>query len=143
MQQVVGLMAEKATDQQVKDLLQKSVGGINQHTQALRMLLTAQGGNQSASGEQCRGMQGLVEEAKRHALDSILEGGLRDLEIIAQYQRMSHYGIAGFGTAAAYANAAGLKDDATKLKGMTSEIYTADQYSSQLAERAEKEAAQS
>jgi ferritin-like metal-binding protein YciE len=50
-------------------------------------------------------MEGLVAEAKKHALDEELEPSMRDLVIIAQYQRVSHYGLAGFGTAAAYAEA--------------------------------------
>ena len=47
----------------------------------------------------------------------------------------------GFGTAAAYASALGLKDDAAKLKAIVSDIYKADEYTSKLAERAEKAAA--
>lgn len=62
--------------------------------------------------------------------------------IIAQYQRMSHYGLAGFGTAAAYAGALGLKDDAAKPKAIASDIYKADEYTSKLAERSEQAAAQ-
>jgi ferritin-like metal-binding protein YciE len=63
---------------------------------------------------------------------------LRDLIVISQYQRMSHYGMAGFGTAAAYAEALGLKDDANKLKSIVKDIYQADNYTSELAQRAEK-----
>ena len=40
----------------------------------------------------------------------------QDAAIIAQYQRMSHYGLAGFGSAAAYAKALGRTDDEQKLK---------------------------
>ena len=68
---------------------------------------------------------------------------LRDLVIIAQYQRMSHYGLAGFGTAAAYAAALGEKNDAGKLSAIVKDIYKADEYTTQLAERAEKAAARS
>jgi ferritin-like metal-binding protein YciE len=55
-------------------------------------------------------MEGLVAEAKKHALDEELDPSLRDLAIVAQYPRMSHYGLAGFGTPAAYAEALGEKD---------------------------------
>jgi Domain of unknown function (DUF892) len=54
---------------------------------------------------------------------------------------MSHYGLAGFGTAAAYANALGMNDDAAKLKSIASDIYKADDYTSKLAERSEQAAA--
>ncbi len=47
---------------------------------------------------------------------------------------MTHYGIAGFGTAAAYARALGLKDDTKRLKGATKEIYLGDEFGTRLAE---------
>ena len=47
-------------------------------------------------------MEGLVKEALKHTVKEAPEKGeLLDIAIIAQYQRMSHYGIAGFGSAAA------------------------------------------
>ena len=54
--------------------------------------------------------------------------------IIAQHQRMTHYGIAGFGTAEAYAKALGLKEDAKKLADATKDIYGSDEFMSKLAE---------
>jgi len=139
MQRVMKTLSSKATDKKLKDLLDKSVSGIGQHTETLKSVLEAQGGK--VGKDHCKGMEGIVEEAKKHALDAELEGQLRDLVIIAQYQRMSHYGLAGFGTASAYADALGLKADATKLKGIVKDIYKADEYTSTLAERAQKAAA--
>ena len=83
-------------------------------------------------------MQGLVQEATKHALQSDLPPQLRDLEMVAQYQRMSHYGLAGFGTVAAYAEALGMSEEAGKLKSIVSDIYKADEYSSSLAESAQR-----
>lgn len=139
MQRVMKTLSQKASDKKLKDLLEKSVSGIGKHTETLRSVLEGQGGK--IGKEHCKGMEGLVEEAKTHALEEDLDGELRDLVIISQYQRMSHYGLAGFGTAAAYASALGLKDDATKLKSIVKDIYNADDYSSELAQRAEKAAA--
>ena len=69
-------------------------------------------------------MEGLVAEATKHGLEEAPEKGpVLDAVIIAQYQRMTHYGIAGFGTAAAYAKALGFKDDAAKLSAATKEIF--------------------
>ena len=62
------------------------------------------------------------------------KGPVLDVLIIAQYQRTTHYGIAGFGTAAAYAKALGLTDDAKKLREATKEIYGGDEYMTKLAE---------
>ena len=65
---------------------------------------------------------------------------LLDIVILAQYQRMSHYGLAGFGTAAAYAKALGMKDDASKLSSIVTDIHKGDDYASKLAEKCESAA---
>jgi len=134
MQRIVVKMAEQASTDPVKRLLQKSVNGIARHTATIRSMVEGYGGKK----DHCRGMEGLVEEAKKHALDTPLDPEVRDLELIAQYQRMSHYGLAGFGTATAYANVLGLTEDAQKLKQIVNDIYRADEYSTQLAVSAEQ-----
>jgi ferritin-like metal-binding protein YciE len=139
MQRVMQSLSDKASDATLKQLLARSVSGIGQHTASLKSILEAQGGN--VGKDHCKGMEGLVAEAKKHALEGEFEGQLQDIVIIAQYQRMSHYGLAGFGTAAAYANALGMNDDAAKLKSIASDIYKADDYTSKLAERSEQAAA--
>jgi ferritin-like metal-binding protein YciE len=139
MQQIMKSLSGKASDPKLKGLLEQSVAGIGKHTETLKSVLEGAGGK--IGKERCKGMEGLVAEAKKHALDEELEPSMRDLVIIAQYQRMSHYGVAGFGTAAAYAEALGEKDGAAKLKAIVKDIYKADEFTSQLAERAEKAAA--
>lgn len=136
MREIVQSFSDKATDPKIKQLFEQSVSGIEKHTQALRELVDADEGSPSP------GMQGLVSEATKHALESDLPSELRDLEMIAQYQRMSHYGLAGFGTVAAYAEALGMTAEADKLKSMVSEIYKGDAFASSLAEGAQKMAAQ-
>ena len=135
MRAIVQSFSDKATDPKIKQLFEKSVGGIEKHTQALRELVDAD------ESSPCPGMQGLIGEATKHALESDLPPDLRDLEMIAQYQRMSHYGLAGFGTVAAYAEALGMSEEAEKLKAMVSEIYKGDEFSSSVAESAQKTAA--
>jgi ferritin-like metal-binding protein YciE len=139
MQRVMQGLSDKASDSKLKEMLTQSVSGIGQHTATLKSILEAQGGN--IGKDHCKGMEGLVAEAKRHAIEAEMEGQLRDIVIVAQYQRMSHYGLAGFGTAAAYATALGMQEDAAKLKSIASDIYKADEYTSKLAERSEQAAA--
>ena len=87
-------------------------------------------------------MEGLVREAKAHVVDSGSgEDNLNYLLIISQYQRMSHYGLAGFGTAAAYAKALGRLDDENTLRSIVADIYKGDEIASRLAERLEAAAA--
>ena len=136
MQKIVQSFSEKASDPRIKDLFETSVSGISQHTQQLRAMMEA------GSDSPCPGMQGLIQEATQHALESDLAPQLRDLEMVAQYQRMSHYGLAGFGTVAAYAKALGMTEQAEKLKSIVSNIYKGDDYSSSVAEAAQRATAQ-
>ncbi|WP_375402763.1 ferritin-like domain-containing protein [uncultured Sphingomonas sp.] len=133
MGRVLKKIAGKASDAALGEMLTKSRTGIGEHTDILKELIAAQGGK--VSKEHCLGMEGLVTEATKHVVEEgPKKGPLRDAVIIAQYQRMTHYGIAGFGTAAAYAQALGLGGDVAKLKNATKEIYGGDEYMNRLAE---------
>lgn len=140
MQAVMKELSAKAVDDKLKKTLEASVSGIGKHTETLKSLLDA--ASEKSKKELCRGMEGLVREAKKHALsEAASDDVLSDLVIISQYQRMSHYGLAGFGTAAAYAAKLGRKDDETKLKSIVADIYKADEFSTRMAERLERAAA--
>lgn len=133
MLRVVRKIADKPTSSRLKQLLSKSEQGIADHTALLKDLLSAN--EEDVSKEHCKGMQGLCEEARKHVLEEGPDAGpVLDAVIIAQYQRMTHYGIAGFGTAAAYAEALGRTDEAEKLRQATKEIYRGDEYATTLAE---------
>ncbi len=139
MKRLLKKIAGKVDDADLKEMIQSSQDGIEQHTALLKALIEGQ--DEKVSKEHCKGMEGLVTEATKHVVEEGPERGpLLDAVIIAQYQRMSHYGIAGFGTAAAYAKALGLKDDASKLSTATKEIYGSDKYSSKLADTVNSEA---
>ncbi len=140
MAKTVRELSKHVADPKLKHMLVGSIEGITEHTATIKKLIVAAGGE--AKAEHCKGMEGLVAEALKHGLkERPTVDALADIEIIAQYQRMSHYGIAGFGSAVAYAKALGMGDDVTKLKGIVSSIYKADEYASHLAERLEKAAA--
>ena len=133
MSRLLKKITSKASDPALKGMLTTSQSGIAKHTDILKELIAGQ--DEKVSKEHCKGMEGLVEEATKHVLEEgPKKGPLLDVLIIAQYQRMTHYGIAGFGTAAAYAKALGLKDDEKKLKGATKDIYGGDEFMTKLAE---------
>lgn len=133
MARVLKKITTKASDEGLKDMLSKSQEGIAGHTDLLKELIAGQG--EKVAKEHCKGMEGLVEEATKHIIEEgPKKGPLLDVIIVAQYQRMTHYGIAGFGTAAAYAKALGLKDDSKKLRDATKDIYGGDEYMTKLAE---------
>lgn len=123
----------KASDKSLKENLVTTHEGITKHTAVLKSLIASNG--EKVSKEHCKGMEGLVAEAVKHTTEEApKKGPVLDAVIIAQYQRMTHYGIAGFGTAGAYAKALGLNDDVKALEAAVKEMYSGDEYMSKLAE---------
>ena len=133
MQRVLKKITSKAADEKLKEMLARSQEGIAKHSAIVKDLIASHEGK--VSKEHCKGMEGLVAEATKHVIEEgPKKGPLRDVIIIAQYQRMTHYGIAGFGTAAALAKALGLKEDNARLREATKEIYGGDEFMNRLAE---------
>lgn len=137
MSKVMGVMAGKAQDPELKRALENSITGISRHAATIRNLLEDTG--ETVKKEHCRGMEGLVTEATKHFTEEAPDSPeLLDIVMVAQYQRMSHYGLAGFGTAQAYAEALGLTEHANQLSAIVNDIYKGDEYASKLAEKAEQ-----
>ena len=128
-------IAKQATDRKLKDMLQTSQDGIAKHTDVLKALIEGQG--EKPKKEHCKGMEGLAAEALKHTVDEAPKSGpVLDAAIIAQYQRMTHYGITGFGTVAAFAKALKLHDDVNKLEAAVADMHRGDDMMSELAESA-------
>lgn len=135
--QMIGVVTDLADAAQDPDLTQRlirSVDGIKTHTKEIKALIEAAGGD--CETEFCKGMEGLVKEARKHAIDADFDDAdARDVVIVAQFQRMCHYGICGFGTAKAFAEALGKEEWARKLDNMTANVYRTDENMTDLAER--------
>ena len=134
MKKMVKQMAGKIEDKDLSEMLDEAVAGIEEHSKTLRDMLSGMD-EADKSKEHCKGMEGLVKEAKAHVIDEDISDEVRAVAAIAQYQRMSHYGIAGFGTAKAFAEALGRDDHIAKLDEIVDDIYGADDFASELAER--------
>ena len=125
----------QATNPKLKSLLSESPAGIDKHTEMLKSLIEAQ--DAKVSKEHCKGMEGLASEAIKHTIDEAPDKGpVLDAAIIAQYQRMTHYGITGFGTVAAFARALKLSADSDKLEKAVADMHNADDLMTDLAEAA-------
>ncbi len=134
MEKVVRDMANAADDGDLGDALEDSAGEISQHSELVRQLLVDI--EADVAKEHCKGMEGLVKEARKHALETDFGfESLGDHAIIAQYQRMAHYGIAGFGTVAAMARSLGYKQHAKTLETVLDDVYGADRMLTRLAQR--------
>ncbi len=133
MEVTVRELAKAAGDESLKNRLTKSADGIAKHTKEIKGLLDDCGVSEK---EHCKGMEGLVKEARKHALEAdISDSDVRDVVIIAQFQRMCHYGICGFGTATAFAEALGMDKHVRTLDSITENIYDTDENMTDLAER--------
>ena len=134
MEAIVPALAEAATEDELVEMLNKTKEKMPRHNRRLETLIRRHGGE--TDGEQCKGMEGLVREAREHSLDlDTDDDATRDAAIILAVQQMSHYGLAGYGTAAAMARALGFDDDADELDDDLDDIYDADRYLTYIAER--------
>ena len=130
---VVDELAKAATSTALRAALERGVAGIKDGAQHLEALIRDKDANPNA--EHCKGMEGLVREAKAHALNAEFGAdAARDAVIITQYQRMAHYAIAGYGSAAAFAKQLGQTEDAATLQEMLDAAYSGDRTMSEIAE---------
>ena len=126
-------LAEAASHDELKSALEAGVEGIEQGMQTLEKLIEGHGAK--PSGEHCKGMEGLVKEARAHALEeSFGNDEARDAMIVTQYQRMVHYAIAGYGCVAAFAKRLGLDEEAEALQKCLDASYDGDRHMSRIAE---------
>ncbi|HEY8521119.1 MAG TPA: DUF892 family protein [Gammaproteobacteria bacterium] len=134
MKAVVREFLKSASDEKLRQMLETSLGKIEAHNESLAQILARH--DAEAGAERCKGMEGLVREARDHALERrYADDAVRDAVIISQMQRMTHYGIAGYGTAIALARALGFKSDAAALDETLDDVYDGDLYLSHIAER--------
>ena len=92
-----------------------------------------------STGKTCAGMKGLVEEAQSQ-VEEIEKGPVLDCAMIGALQRIEHYEIAAYGTAATLAEAMG-QDEVKELLGETlEEEKETDERLTQVAQSVNSEA---
>ena len=130
---VVKEMQRKAGEPKLQDALDRGVSGIEDGISSLNAVISRHGEN--PNGEYCQGMAGLVREARKHAIDADFgDQDVQDASIITQYQRMTHYAMAGYGTALAFARRLELEDDAESLQRCLDATYHGDGVMTAIAE---------
>ena len=91
------------------------IDGIQSGIDAVKAICERHG--VSPDGEKCKGMAGLVTEAKAHAIEADIDSDIvRDASIISQSNRMEHYALAGYKSCLCYARALNLDEDAETLR---------------------------
>ncbi len=125
-------LAKAAKSAELRDALDAGAEGIQDGMTIVKELADAHGFD--AESAHCKGMEGLVKEARSHGLEEEFgDEDAQDAMIITQYQRMAHYAIAGWGCLYAFANRLGLEDDAAKLKQCLESTKDGDAHMSALA----------
>lgn len=124
-------MAENANDQKLKDAFESHLEETKEHKERLSEICEELG--IKPTGETCKAMKGLIEEAEEFLKEDASEE-VRDAGLIADAQRVEHYEISGYGTVVRYAKELGHKDIAKKLQKTLDEEYDADNKLDKLAE---------
>jgi len=131
---VIEEMAKAAKNDDLKQALDAGAKGTREGMQQMEKLARKHG--EEPGGEHCKGMEGLVAEARKHALEgSFGDEDTQDAAIIAQYQRMAHYAITGYGTSKAFARRLGLNEDVQVLDQCTASGYEGDKTMTSIAEK--------
>lgn len=125
-------LGRAASDTDLSEALIAGSNGISDGMEAIAKLCSDHGID--PTGEHCKGMEGLVKESQAHALDEEFgSDDVRDAMIITQYQRMVHYGLAGYGCVLAFANRLGLDGDAAVLQKCLDNTYDGDRRMTEIA----------
>lgn len=95
----------------------------------------------STRGSKCKGTEGILEEAEDWLMEDA-EPEVMDAGIIGVLQRVEHYEIAGYGTARAFAEQLGFREDVNLLTQTLQEEGEADKKLTLVAERLNKQALQ-
>lgn len=130
---VVAEMGRVAHSRELAEALIAGNEGIGRGMEALATLCNDHG--QDPTGEHCKGMEGLVSEARKHAVQAEFgDDDTHDAAIITQYQRLAHYAIAGYGCLRSFANRLGLDGDGAVLQACLDKTQDGDLHMTRIAE---------
>jgi ferritin-like metal-binding protein YciE len=122
-------MMQAASSDELRSAFEQHLGETREHLQRVSELLPALGIQPT---ETCEGMEGLIREGEK-IVAAQGDPMAKDAALIAAAQRIEHYEIAGYGTAATLADILDL-DDAKDMLGQTlDEEETADRLLTKIA----------
>jgi ferritin-like metal-binding protein YciE len=125
-------MAGAAAHPALKGMLIHHRGETETHKERLMTILQKHGADPAAHTDQA--MQALVTETRK-MLTMLMDDDLRDAGLVASAQKLDHYEIAAYGTAAALAGQLDLRDEQKMLHLSLEEEKRADALLTQLAKR--------
>lgn len=124
-------MVKNATNPQLKKAFSDHLEQTEGHVDRLEKIFDMLG--ETSRGKKCKGMEGLIEEAKE-LLDEDASEEVLDAGLISKAQHVEHYEMAGYGTVRTYAQQLGLNDQAMILQQTLDEEGEANDLLTQIAE---------
>jgi ferritin-like metal-binding protein YciE len=124
-------MAKLASAPRLKQALQSHLAETRNQAQRVKQALRLLG--ESTRSKTCEGMQGLLEEGDEMASEAPA-GPVRDAIIISAAQKVEHYEIASYGTAATFAEVLGERQVKRLLGATLNEEKSADMKLTTIAE---------
>ena len=124
-------MAEKASNAELKSAFEEHHRQTQEHVQRLDRIFEDL--EFKATGQKCKGMEGLIEEGE-DVMEDAEDDEVRDAAMIAAAQRVEHYEIAAYGTARTYARMLGNEEAERLLQTTLDEEGETDKKLTKLAE---------
>jgi ferritin-like metal-binding protein YciE len=125
-------MAKAASAPELKNAFNHHCEQTKGHEQRLEQI--GQQLNIKLRGEVCRGMEGIIKEAKETIRDNRQPSEALDAALIADAQRAEHYEIAGYGCVCTYAQSLGYPEAKTLLQQTLSEEEQTNELLTRIAE---------
>lgn len=128
--QALPKMAESATDPKLKEQFEMHLEETREQKERIEKVCEILG--ISPGRMKCKAMEGLIEEGSE-MIDENAEPEVKDAGLIASAQRIEHYEISGYGTAAHFAERLGHKEAFELLSQTLKEEQNADTKLNKLA----------
>ena len=123
-------MAKAATNEELRAAFEQHLEQTQEHVSRLEQIFEELG--EKAKGQKCKGMQGLLEEAK-DMMEEDADEDVMDAALICGAQKVEHYEIAAYGTLRTYAEMLGFDDQADLLQETLDEEKDTDENLTELA----------
>ena len=124
-------MLKAAQHPQLKEMFGKSKADKPHHIELLQGVFEVVG--KRATGKTCEAMDGLIAEVQELLEEAKEPSAVRDAGLIANAQAIAHYGMARYGTMAAWAKAGGMEEAVPALEEMLAACKSADAALSEMA----------
>jgi ferritin-like metal-binding protein YciE len=128
--QALPKLAGAASSEELRQAFEEHLAQTRGHQERVEDLLVMTGVTQSS--EECVGMRGLIEEGSK-VVSASGDPMAKDAALIAAAQRVEHYEIAAYGTAATLADHLDLDDAQDVLGQILDEEETADKLLTKIA----------